>query len=195
MGIDLEKRKKGRRKVTYRRRPKSKNVYMTLLHDLYAFLARRTKAKFNKVVAKRLVMSQNHRPVVSLCRVAMAYQKRVESANNNANNDTIIVTVANVTDDARLLEVPKGFKLCCLRISEAARKRILSAGGEIMTFDELALREPLGKNTYLVRGPLKARAAYRFFAGKPRLRSNGRKFDRARLHGVVKRNKKYRKVN
>lgn len=195
MGIDLEKRKRGRRKVTRRRAPKSSNIYLKLLHDLYGFLARRTNSKFNKTIAKRLVMSRNHRPVVSLNRVALSYQKRIEQPNNNNNNDTIIVVVGKVTDDSRILTVPKGLKLCCLRISEPARKRIIEAGGEILTFDELALREPLGKNTYLLRGPLKARAAYRFFAGKPRVRTEGRKWDKSRLHGVVKRNKKYRKVN
>merc|ERR1712113_103709 len=112
----------------------------------------------------------NHRPVVSLNRVALSYQKRIEQPNNNNNNDTIIVVVGKVTDDSRILTVPKGLKLCCLRISEPARKRIIEAGGEILTFDEL---------------PLKARAAYRFFAGKPRVRTEGRKWDKSRLHGVV----------
>mmetsp|Transcript_14873 Transcript_14873/g.13349 ORF Transcript_14873/g.13349 Transcript_14873/m.13349 type:complete len:196 (-) Transcript_14873:302-889(-) len=195
MGIDLEKRKRGRRKLTRRTKPASQNIYLNLLHQLYGFLSRRTNSKFNKVIAKRLVMSRNNRPVVSLIRVVLAYNKRLAQPTNNANNDTIIVTVANVTDDSRVLEIPKGLKLCCLKISEPARKRIVAAGGEVLTFDELALREPLGKNTYLLRGPLKARAAYRYFNGAPRVRSNGRKFDRSRLHGVVKRNKKYRKVN
>jgi len=195
MGIDLEKRKRGRRKLTRRRAPKSKNVYLNLLHNLYSFLARRTKSKFNTVIARRLVMSRNHRPVVSLSRVALSYQKRVDQPTNNSNSDTVIVVVGNVTDDSRVLEVPNGLKLCCLKISEPARKRIIAKGGEVLTFDQLALREPLGKNTYLLRGPLKARAAYRYFAGKPRVRAEGRKFDKGKLHGTVKRNKKYRKVN
>ena len=59
----------------------------------------------------------------------------------------------------------------------------------------MALREPLGKNTHLIRGPLKARAAYRYFNGAPRVRAKGRKFERGKLHGTVKRNKKYRKTN
>eukprot|EP01084_Bolivina_argentea_P252272 423406_1 len=195
MGIDLEQRKKGRRKLTRRRKPKSGNVYLKLLFSLYSFLSRRTNSKFNKTIAKRLVMSNNHRPVVSLIRVALAYSKRTQQANNNSNNDLIIVTVANVTDDSRILKIPKGLKLCCLKISEGARKRIIEADGEVLTFDQLALREPLGKNTCLLRGTLKARAAYRYFNGKPRVRTEGHKFDRSKLHGVVKRNKKYRKVN
>ena len=115
MGIDLEKRKRGRRKLTRRSKPASQNIYLNLLHQLYGFLARRTNSKFNKVIAKRLVMSNNHRPVVSLTRVALSYNKRISQPTNNANNDTIIVVVGNVTDDSRLLEVPKGLKLCCLK--------------------------------------------------------------------------------
>eukprot|EP01084_Bolivina_argentea_P148289 259292_1 len=188
MGIDLEQRKKGRRKLTRRKAPRSTNIYLGLLHKLYSFLSRRTDSKFNKTVAKRLAFSRNNRPPVSLTRVALAFNKR-------ENENCIIVVVGNVTDDSRLLILPKGLKVCCLKISESARKRVISSKGEILTFDELALREPLGKNTYLIRGPLKARACYRFFAGKPRVRAEGRKFERSRLHGVVKRNKKYRKVN
>eukprot|EP00493_Phyllostaurus_siculus_P003454 UN03469 len=75
-------------------------------------------------------------------------------------NELIVVAVGDVTNDSRILTVPKGLKLCCLRVSESARKRIIQQGGEILTFDQLALREPLGKNTILLRGPLKARAAY-----------------------------------
>eukprot|EP00483_Globobulimina_turgida_P001191 UN01193 len=195
MGIDLEKQKRGRRKLTRRRRPKSTNIYLKLLHDLYSFLSRRTTSKFNKAIAKRLVMSRNHRPVVSLSRVALTYKKRLQTSNKNCNNDLIIVTVADVTDDVRILTVPNGVKVCCLKISQSARKRIIEAGGEVLTFDELALREPLGKNTHLLRGPLKARKAFRYFNGKPRVRSEGRKFDKGKLHGHIKRNKKYRKVN
>ena len=87
MGIDLEKRKRGRRKLTRRSKPASQNIYLNLLHQLYGFLARRTNSKFNKVIAKRLVMSNNHRPVVSLTRVALSYNKRISQPTNNANND------------------------------------------------------------------------------------------------------------
>jgi len=194
MGIDLETRKRGRRKVTYRRSPRSKNVYLKLLHQLYGFLARRTSSKFNSVIHKRLAMGLNHRPVVSLSKVCGAYKVFTKQPQCNADK-TIIVCVSNVTDDARMLTVPQGFKLCCLKISESARKRVIAAGGEILTFDQLALREPLGKNTVLVRGPLKCAAKYRRFNGKPVVRTKGRKFERGRLHGEVKRNKKYRKKN
>lgn len=43
-------------------------------------------------------------------------------------------------------------KVCALRFTEGARARILKAGGEVITFDQLALRSPTGKNTLLIQG-------------------------------------------
>ncbi len=37
-------------------------------------------------------------------------------------------------------------------MTEKARARILKAGGEIITFDQLALRAPLGQKTVLLQG-------------------------------------------
>ena len=51
------------------------------------------------------------------------------------------VVVGTVTNDIRLLEVPK-LRICALRVTEAARQRIAAAGGEIITFDQLALQNP-----------------------------------------------------
>ncbi len=53
--------------------------------------------------------------------------------------------------------------VCALHLTERVRARILAAGGEILTFDQLALRSPKGKNTVLLQGPRKARKANRFF--------------------------------
>jgi len=39
-----------------------------------------------------------------------------------------------------------------LRVTSGARARILKAGGEILTFDQLALKAPTGKNTVLLQG-------------------------------------------
>ena len=53
MGIDI---KAGGRKATEKRgrqAPVSENLYLRLLVKLYRFLARRTDAKFNKLVLKR----------------------------------------------------------------------------------------------------------------------------------------------
>jgi large subunit ribosomal protein L18e len=103
----------------------------------------------------------------------------------------IAVIVGKVTDDVRMLEVPK-LTVCALSVTESARKRILAAGGEIITFDQLALRCPTGENTVLLRGP-KSRKALAHFGHstsvnnphthdgvKPYVRSKGRKFERAR---------------
>ena len=83
--------------------------------------------------------------------------------------------------------------VCALRFTETARARILAAGGECITFDQLALRAPTGSGCVLLRGPLKAREVYKHFGKapgtpgsrqKPYVRVNnkhkGRKFEQAR---------------
>ncbi|CAO2632924.1 60S ribosomal protein L18 [Lemmus lemmus] len=142
-----------------RKEPKSQDIYLRLLVKLYRFLARRTNSTFNQVVLKRLFMK----------------------------NKTAVV-VGTVTDDVRILEVPK-LKVCALRVSSRARSRILKAGGKILTFDQLALESPKGRGTVLLSGPRKGREVYRHFGKapgtphshtKPYVRSKGRKFERAR---------------
>lgn len=63
------------------------------------------------------------------------------------------------------------------------------AGGEILTFDQLALRAPTGNNTVLMQGRRNARESVKHFGlapgvphshTKPFVRSKGRKFERAR---------------
>lgn len=49
-----------------RTNPKSGDPYLRLLVKLYKFLARRTGAKFNEIIYKRLCMSQINRPPLSL---------------------------------------------------------------------------------------------------------------------------------
>ncbi|KAJ6414048.1 hypothetical protein OIU84_006791 [Salix udensis] len=62
-------------------------------------------------------------------------------------------------------------------------------GGECLTFDQLALRAPLGQNTVLLRGPKNSREAVKHFGPapgvphshtKPYVRAKGRKFEKAR---------------
>jgi large subunit ribosomal protein L18e len=60
----------------------------------------------------------------------------------------IAVIVGTVTDDKRVYEVP-AMKVAALRFTETARARIANAGGECLTFDQLALRAPLGQNTVM----------------------------------------------
>ena len=52
--------------------------------------------------------------------------------------------VASVTDDGRLLDVPK-LTVAALRFTETARARIVKAGGKCMTLDELIMTAPSGK--------------------------------------------------
>lgn len=162
---------------------KSDNVYLKLLVKLYRFLARRTDSKFVSVVLKRLFMSRTNRPPLSLSRLARFMMKK---------DGKIAVLVGTVTDDPRLLTVPK-MTVCALRFTETARARIVKAGGECLTFDQLALRAPKGSNTVLLRGPKKAREVYSHFGHrstatsvkthcnvKPYVRAKGRKFEKAR---------------
>jgi large subunit ribosomal protein L18e len=162
---------------THRKAPKSDNVYLKLLVKLYRFLARRTDSSFNKVVLRRLFMSRINRPPVSVSRIKGQITKGQE--------DKIVVVVGTVTDDNRLLEVPK-VTVAALRFTNTARARILAAGGEAITLDQLALRAPTGSNTLLLRGPKNAREAVRHFGmgphkhKKPYIESKGRKFEKAR---------------
>ncbi|KAL6522627.1 60S ribosomal protein L18 [Orobanche minor] len=75
------------------------------------------------------------------------------------------------------------------RFTETARARIEKAGAECLTFDQLALRAPLGQNTVLLRGSRKAREVVRHFGPapgvphrhtKPYVRSKGIRFENAR---------------
>lgn len=100
----------------------------------------------------------------------------------------IAVVVGTVLDDKRVFEVPK-LTVCALRFAEDARKRILKAGGSVLTFDQLATRSPRGKNTVLIQGSRTARVACKHFGlapgqpkshSRPYVRSKGRKFEKAR---------------
>ncbi|RYO85202.1 hypothetical protein DL766_009965 [Monosporascus sp. MC13-8B] len=169
MGIDLDRHHV---RGTHRKAPKSDNVYLTLLVKLYKFLARRTESNFNKVVLRRLFMSRINRPPMSL--------SRVKSQISKGQEDKTVVVVGTITDDNRLLEVPK-MTIAALRFTATARSRILAAGGEALTLDQLALRAPTGSNTLLLRGPKNAREAVKHFGmGPHKHKSKGRKFEKAR---------------
>lgn len=58
--------------------------------------------------------------------------------------DKIVVTVATVTDDNRLLELPK-LTVAALRFTESARAKIVAAGGKCLTLDQLIMTTPTGK--------------------------------------------------
>jgi len=178
MGVDISH--KYMRKAR-RTEPKSKDIYLRLLVKLYRFLARRTDAKFNKVVLKRLYMSRVNRPPMSVARVSRMMKKP-------GRDGKTAVVVGTVTDDLRLHKIPK-LSLCAMHVTARARERILKAGGEVLTFDQLALKAPKGQNTVLMQGCRTARTANRYFgkapgqphsSTRPHVRSKGRKFERAR---------------
>ncbi|PHJ17249.1 60s ribosomal protein l18 [Cystoisospora suis] len=177
MGIDLEHR--GRKKKGGRKAVKSANPYLRLLVKLYQFLARRTNSKFNRVILKRLMSPKRLKAPISLSRL---------SRHMKGQEDNIAVVVGSVTDDVRMVKVPK-LSICALRFTETARRRVVQAGGECLTFDQLALRRPKGSKCVLLRGVTASREACKHFGrapgtpnstAKPYVRSKGRKFEKAR---------------
>lgn len=157
-------------------------IFFVSFFQLYRFLYRRTYKKFNKIILRRLFMSRTNQAPMSLQRVCRFLKAR------GTNEDTIAVVVGSITDDSRVLEIPK-IKVCALRVTEKARGRILASGGEILTFDQLAVRTPTGKGTLLIQGKRTARTAFKHFGKapgvphshtRPYVRSKGRKFERAR---------------
>lgn len=122
----------------------------------------------------RLFLSKVNRPPLSLSRIIK------ETSKTPDRDSKVIVQVGTVTDDIRLTEVPK-LSIAALRFTRAARERILKAGGEVITLDQLALRAPTGSNTVLLRGVKTAREAYKHFGmgphknKKPYTISKGRK--------------------
>jgi len=177
MGIDLQRKRRRNRGKT--RTPTSEDPYLRLLIKLYKFLARRTNSPFNAVVLKRLSQSNVNRPPMSLTRL-LRYTKN--------KTDKIAVVIGTITDDPRLEKFPK-LSVCALKFTAGARARILKAGGECLTLDQLALRAPTGSGTVLLRGRKTARKSVRYFGKapgvphsdtRPRVRSKGRKFEKAR---------------
>ena len=118
MGVDINH--KYDRKVR-RTEPKSQDIYLRLLVKLYRFLARRSEAKFNKIILKRLFMSKINRPPLSIARLARNIKR-------DGNAEKIVVCVGTITNDLRIFDVPK-MTVCALKVTEKARERILNAGG------------------------------------------------------------------
>ena len=139
MGKDMKGIAKRR---SERKAPKSENPHVLSLARLYRFLARRTESKFNARIYKRLCLSKTNRANMSLSRIVKFAGKNCEK--------TVVVPTA-VLDDVRLHSVPK-LRVCALRFSKMAARRIVAAGGECLTFDQLAAENPTGSNTLLLRG-------------------------------------------
>lgn len=122
--------------------------------------------------------SRVNNPPIGLARVAKEMKGK---------DGKVCVAVGTITDDNRLVEVPK-LRICALRFTQSCRDRITKAGGECLTFDQLALEVPTGSNTVLLRGRRTARVANKYFGTpgspgsltRPKVLSKGRKFERAR---------------
>ncbi|CDR97119.1 60S ribosomal protein L18, putative [Babesia bigemina] len=201
-GIDLKKG--GRVKKPGRKALVSKDPYLRLLVKTYKTLARRTSSAFNRTVLKRLLMPRRFKAPISL-------SKLIKHMKGRENTTAVVVGTVTGTllyrdmmmyvstesrrssdsageDDLRVNEVPK-LSVCALRITRTAQARLLKAGGEVLTFDELVARSPTGSKCTLLRGATKAREAEKHFgkapgtpgsSTKPYVRSKGRKFEKAR---------------
>ncbi|CAG8845941.1 36585_t:CDS:2, partial [Racocetra persica] len=64
--------------------------------------------------------------------------RRTDSKFNKDKPDKIAVVVGTITDDDRVLEIPK-ITVAALRVTKSAKARILKAGGEVLTLDQLAM--------------------------------------------------------
>merc|ERR1712058_134594 len=104
MGVDV---RHGKDRKVRRTEPKSQDIYLRLLVKLYRFLARRSEAKFNKIILKRLFMSKINRPPLSIARLARNMKKA-------GNENKPAVVVGTVTNDLRIFEIPK-MTLCALK--------------------------------------------------------------------------------
>ena len=119
-----------------------------------------------------------------------ATKRKFESLKNTVKKDeeTIAVVVGKIINDERLLKVPK-IKVAALKFSETARARIVAAGGECITLDQLAMIRPTGDKCVLLQGDRSRReVAHHFGAApgddnsktRPKVESHGRKFEMAR---------------
>ena len=123
------------------------------------------RSPFRAAIVAGLFMSRTNRPPMSIAQLKKFMDKKEAG-------DKIAVVVGSVTDDVRMYEVPK-MAVCALRFSETARARITKAGGECLTFDQLALRAPTGENTLLLRGAKSHREVAKHF-GAPGAHTDGR---------------------
>jgi len=109
------------------------------------------------------MMSKINRPPISISRIVGTAANKHSSKEHAGKT---VVVVGAVTDDDRLLEIPK-LSIAALRFTATARARITAAGGECLTIDQLAMRAPTGGNTLLLRGPKNAREAVKHFGFGP----------------------------
>ena len=118
---------------------------MKLLSTLYNEMSAKTQSAFNKIVAKRIMQSNSNRPAIILSNLIKTMKGREKK---------VAVSVSNVVDDNLHQFVTPKLTIAALKFSESARTKILAAGGECITLDQLLQRDPLGKNAVLLRGKM-----------------------------------------
>jgi len=90
-------------------------------------------------------MSNSNRPALILSQLVKTMKGREKK---------VAVSISNIVDDNLNFFVTPKITVAALRFSESARTKILSAGGECITLDQLLQRDPLGKNVVLLRGKM-----------------------------------------
>ena len=83
-------------------------------------------------------------------RPPVALSKLVKHLGDKSGRTAVVV--GTVTDDMRILDLPK-LEIAALRFTESARARIIKAGGACLTIDELIMKSPSGttRPTLVVR--------------------------------------------
>ena len=110
------------------------------------------------------MLSTVHRPPMSISRLNRLAKDKYASLIKTKRRTKTLVVVSTVTDDERLLEVPK-MNVCALKFTKSARERIEKAGGVAMTLDQLIMKNPQGSNTLLLRAPHRREALTHFGRG------------------------------
>nr|QSE03605.1 60S ribosomal protein L18 [Metchnikovella dogieli] len=159
MGIDMWKVKAKKSKKS---QPESKNAYLLLLCKIYDVLAARTDSQFNKSVRAYLGFTKLNKAPVSLSRIQKKYEEIEEVKGINSEMNEVFVVVGPVVSDERLHRVRK-MTIVGLRFTKTARMRIGNAGGQCLTFDQLALLRPTGENCVLLRGDITTRKSAKSF--------------------------------
>ncbi|KAM2927927.1 hypothetical protein COP2_035231 [Malus domestica] len=85
--------------------PRSNDIYLKLLAQLYLFFVRRTRSKLNAIILKCLFMSKVNKAPLSLSRLIKYMQ---------GNNNKIDVVEGTITNGIRVYEVPQ-LKVTILR--------------------------------------------------------------------------------
>ena len=82
-------------------------------------MERRTDAKFNQVVHKRLNQSRLNRYPLSLSRIVkhLTKDRTAVPAGKTQFNNRIVAVVGTVTNDTRLINLPEGIRVCALRFT------------------------------------------------------------------------------